>query len=76
MKIVITKSQESWVDIEHMEIDGKERLSVGGGEPEDAIIGRDLVSCQEIAGLMKEAYNAGINGAPFDIEIKEDKENE
>lgn len=37
--------------------------------PEDAIIGRDLISCSEIADAMEFAYNAGKAGEPFSIEI-------
>lgn len=37
--------------------------------PEDAIIGRDLISCTEIADAMKFAYEAGKAGEPFEIAI-------
>lgn len=36
--------------------------------PEDAIIGRDLISCDEIAEAMKVAYEAGKAGEDFIIE--------
>lgn len=36
--------------------------------PEDAIIGRDLISCNEIAEAMKIAYEAGKAGEDFLIE--------
>lgn len=36
--------------------------------PEDAIIGRSLISCSEIASLMKLAYDAGGRGDHFCIE--------
>lgn len=39
--------------------------------PEDAIIGRDLISCNTIISYMKKAYNAGKNGEEFVIENKE-----
>ncbi len=55
-----------WQD---MFIDGKHKISVYPlcECPEDAIIGRDLISCEEIADLMKLAYEAGKNGEKFDV---------
>jgi len=35
--------------------------------PEDAIIGRDLISCGTIVDYMELAYNAGKNGDPFTV---------
>lgn len=40
--------------------------------PEDAIIGRNLISCSEIADLMKKAYDAGKAGEEW--EFTEEKE--
>lgn len=37
--------------------------------PEDAIIGRDLISCQEIASLMKLAHAAGSRGEVFNLAV-------
>lgn len=39
--------------------------------PEDAIIGRDLISCGAIIGYMKQAYEAGKNGEEFVVENTE-----
>ena len=36
--------------------------------PEDAIIGRDLISCSTIIEYMKKAYEAGVDGEPFIVE--------
>lgn len=36
--------------------------------PEDAIIGRDLISCNTIIEYMKLAYEAGKNGEEFIVE--------
>lgn len=36
--------------------------------PEDAIIGRDLISGEDIIQFMKLSYEAGKNGEEFDIE--------
>lgn len=39
--------------------------------PEDAIIGRDLISCGTIIYYMKKAYEAGKNGEELIIENEE-----
>lgn len=39
--------------------------------PEDAIIGRDLISCGTIINYMKMAYEAGKNGEELIIENEE-----
>lgn len=39
--------------------------------PEDAIIGRDLISCYIIIKYMKMAYEAGKNGEEFIVENEE-----
>ena len=40
--------------------------------PEDAIIGRSLTSCAEIAELMERAYNAGVLGEGFTLTHEDD----
>lgn len=73
MKIVVYSSQdEDGITHQRMEIDGKRRLRVGRPEPEDAIIGRDLVSCKDVVAYMKEAHRAGSLGEPLEIESKEE----
>jgi len=42
-----------------IEVDGKERISVGTPEPEDATLSRDLNFAYDIVPLMKEAWEAG-----------------
>jgi hypothetical protein len=61
---------------EEMGIDGKEVLHVYPlcESPEDAIIGRGLVSCSEVAEFMKKAYDAGRRGEEFDIELEKGRE--
>lgn len=79
MKIVITVSTDSdYYESEAMTIDGKDSVSVHPlcECPEDAIIGRDLISCQEIAELMKKAYTAGKNGEKFEVEVIESNPDE
>lgn len=39
--------------------------------PEDAIIGRSLVSCATIIDYMRKAYEAGKNGEDFKVENEE-----
>lgn len=70
MKIEILAGKDSddqtW---QEMKIDDKERLSVFPLYecPEDAIIGRSLVSCADVANYMREAYEAGKRGEEFSV---------
>lgn len=70
MNIEITTGMDA-DNLEHqaMKIDGKERLFVGPlcECPEDAIIGRDLVSCKAVSSFMREAYEAGKRGEEFNV---------
>lgn len=77
MKIIIKSfTDPDYLIHEKMEIDGKEALSVGPlcECPEDAIIGRDLISCNDVADYMQKAYDAGKNGEEFSIEEAEWKD--
>lgn len=49
--------------------------SIGNSEPEDCIIGRDLVDGNDIIRYIEIAYEAGKNGEPLDIEYLEQDEN-
>lgn len=71
MKITINEWERDYQTIQSMEIDGKYTCSVGGSEPEDCIIGRDLISCSDIAVYMERAYSAGVNGETFTMEVVE-----
>ena len=77
MKIKIAQYEDSdFCLIEDLEIDEKHRLCVHPLYecPEDAIIGRDLVSCSDVVDYMKEAYEAGKRGEDFIVEVvKEDE---
>jgi hypothetical protein len=71
MKIIINSWKDSdWLAHETMKIDGKRSLSVHPLSecPEDAIIGRDLVSCSDVADLMSRAHAAGKAGELFECE--------
>jgi len=71
MKIIIRHSTDSEdLGREEMEIDGKEVLFVRAlcECPEDATIERDLVSCSQVAGFMRIAYEAGKKGEEFEVE--------
>ena len=74
MKIEITCGNNydgnAW---EEMTINEKRACSVYPCEPEDAIIGRYLISCQEMLGFMRQAYNAGRNGEKFEVNIIEEE---
>ena len=70
MKIIVHSwENRDYMIREQLTINGKVRQYVGTGEPEDAIIGRDLVSCQDIVSFMQESYNAALKGEPFDVEV-------
>ena len=72
MDIEISSTTDSdCFDMQTMRINGKERLSVKAlcDFPEDAIIGRDLVSCKDVLAFMREAYEAGALGEEFNITI-------
>lgn len=72
MKIVVNSWEDGDRNIrEELTINGKKRQYVGPCEPEDAIIGRDLVSCSEIASFMWEAHKAGAAGEPWEFELIE-----
>jgi hypothetical protein len=71
MKVIVQHGDTyDGLRFEILVIDGDESVSVYPlyDCPEDAIIGRDLVSCAKIAKLMKSAYEAGKRGEPFDYE--------
>lgn len=78
MNIIIKESISKYDDTpkEKLIIDGKQRARVSSlcECPEDAIIGRDLISCNDIANYMKEAYEAGKRGEEFTITSEPDEE--
>ena len=71
LKVISTENKDDCISQKLM-LDGKEKLSVSPlwECPEDAIIGRDLISCNEIADLMALAFKAGKNGEEFNIIIE------
>lgn len=74
MKITLRSGQDSeGLQREDMDIDGEHALYVGPlcECPEDAIIGRDLVSCRDVIDFMEQAHAAGARGESFDITIEE-----
>ena len=72
MKVKIVKYEDDYDHLitEGMFIDGKSSLSVGPLSecPEDAIIGRDLVSCSDVYRYMKMALEAGKKGEELELE--------
>lgn len=77
IKIIIGKSNDH-VEWQEMAINGKNVCSVFSlcECPEDAMIGRGLISCAEIATYMRQAHEAGKNGEEFEIEEIMDGEEE
>jgi len=70
LDIVVKSSDGDYGDTrEWLIINGKQRLCVGPlcECPEDAIIGRDLVSCNDVVNYMKEAYDAAKKGEAFNF---------
>lgn len=63
---------------EYLIIDGKRKVRVGSlcECPEDATIGRDLVSCCDISGYMEVAVNAAKRGEEVTFEYVEDEDYE
>jgi hypothetical protein len=77
MQIVIKERTDSnGCAHERLIIDDEEECSVYPlcECPEDATIERDLISCTDIAGFMRRAYEAGKNGEEFVITSEPDEE--
>ena len=77
MKILINREFDEYDgERQHMYINDKSAVTVQSlfDCPEDACIGRDLVSCIEIADFMKLAYDAGIRGEPFELLVEDPPE--
>lgn len=57
------------LEFQEMTINGKYRFRVRALHdcPEDARIGRSLISCKQIAKLMEEAYKVGLAGEQLNI---------
>lgn len=53
-------------------INDKERLSIGGGEPEDMSLSRDLSDVYNIVSIIEDAYNAGVMGEPLELYYEEE----
>lgn len=63
-----TYEERKWLEIL---INDKKVFSIGSGEPEDMSLDRDLNDAHKITSMMKEAYEAGKNGEPFELEKKD-----
>ena len=77
MDIVVKCCDGDYGEIrERLIIDGMQCLSVGPlcECPEDAVIGRDLVSCRDVVDYMKKAYDAAARGEPFNVQVLADDE--
>ena len=73
MKILIKTYEDDYdcKTFHNLVIDGKSCAYIGSCEPEDAIIGRDLIDAHDIVGFMEKAHAAAKNGEDLEIEIKE-----
>lgn len=77
MKIIITKGvvepdyeAQGWLEIN---VNGKNRVYAAATEPEDATLERGINFAYNIVPLMREAWEAGKNGEPFEVEEKNDE---
>ena len=78
MKITYSITENLWDEdyiADEMSVEDKDGNNIGNEYvgplcecPEDAIIGRDLISCGDIIKYMKKAYEAGVNGEELIIE--------
>ena len=79
MKVLVTTSEdENGCACESLFIDDKKRESIFPlcESPEDAIIGRSLISCSQIASYMKLAHEAGRKGEELTVEVREASDDE
>ena len=67
MKIKTKYEHEGEWEHYSIEVDGKERVSIGTPEPEDANLSRDFCDIYNIGNLLKLAYEAGQRGEDFEI---------
>lgn len=80
MKVVLKESEDSYdfrITHDISVFSGEEKFGhyIGNSEPEDCIIGRDLVDGHDIIKYMEIAYEAGKNGEELEIIYKEEKNN-
>tara|TARA_Y100000310_G_C20694461_1_gene824528 strand:- start:4453 stop:4671 length:219 start_codon:yes stop_codon:yes gene_type:complete len=72
MKVKTFYKCEDYRESCRIEVNGKNRITVGTPEPEDATLSRDLNFVYDIVPLMKEAWDAGKRGEEF-IFVHEEK---
>jgi len=67
--VIMSRNNSDGLEIQGMKINGTKVLHVAllCEYPEDAIIERDLVSCEQVTGFMKEVYDAGRRGEKLTI---------
>lgn len=75
MKVVETTAtdQDEYRQKIDITIDGKKAFSVHDGEPEDNNMGRNFSDCNNITGLMQQAYDAGKKGETLEFEFIEEE---
>jgi hypothetical protein len=76
MKVKETYKEDNFDFTGHLEIriNNKKTYSFSDGEPEDNTLHRNFNDCFSITDIMKEAYNAGKDGEPFEYEYVEETE--
>lgn len=80
MRIELTESEDSYdmrithdLDIFDAHGDKINGVYIGNSEPEDCIIGRDLINGHDIIKYIQWGYDAGKNGEELDIIYKEEE---
>jgi len=72
MKVIQrTWTYEDYRDFMSIEINGEIEFEIGQGEPEDMTLYRDMSDCNNIVDMMRQAYEAGKIGEPFEFETIE-----
>ena len=74
MKIKIIHSDYDEMATLEIEVNGKNKIWAGPGEPEDMYLERDLSFVYDIVPLMKEAWQAGRDGETFDVTEEDEDE--
>jgi len=75
MQIKLYTWEDDWYARRHYIVIGDEEngRTIGGGEPEDACIGRDLVDGHEIIAYIKSGFDAAKAGEEIEVEVIESK---
>jgi len=75
MKVTLIVGQNCDSLITHdLKIDGQDKWNIYPLEPEDAIIGRDLIDGTDLIKAIKLGYDAALRGEKLEIEYEDAEE--